>query len=209
MYNTRVNMMISPILKKRYFILLDKVQAFELCGVEFDHREFMISLLPEIRKLYLCAEEYNDSTMLENQMQKIESILDTRLSCSNQSMQRDVSEFIVRRREISYIEDIVGEMNIRESKTARHIEEFKKEFQEFKDYLLNDFVTDNNHKCNTSVTNTVNAKQRTVNGKLVKEHNCAVCGSVFNSHRMDALYCSVKCKQMAYRSRKYKNEEKK
>lgn len=195
-------MIISPHLKQKCFMVLDKVQAFELCDSEKDHNEFVLSLLPETRELYRCSEVYKDSVMLENQIQKIESLLNNRYSTCNGNTKRDIMDFVTHRRNISYIEDIIGEMNIRERENAGQLRDFKKEFQEFKDYLLDNLVTDKNPKCNPSVTNTVTTKQRTVNGKLVKEHSCAVCENVFNSHRKDALYCSVKCKQMAYRSRK-------
>lgn len=38
--------------------------------------------------------------------------------------------------------------------------------------------------------------------KLMKKHTCPICGSVFESNRKDAKYCSARCKQAAYRNRK-------
>jgi hypothetical protein len=35
-----------------------------------------------------------------------------------------------------------------------------------------------------------------------KQVFCAVCSASFNTNRTDAMYCSISCKQLAYRERK-------
>ena len=52
-----------------------------------------------------------------------------------------------------------------------------------------------NYKGNISVTQ----KQQIGDSKLLKEQVCIVCSNTFNSNRKNAKYCSLKCKQAAYR----------
>ena len=47
-------------------------------------------------------------------------------------------------------------------------------------------------------------KQFTEDGKLMKNKICPICKGTFTANREDALYCSAKCRQVAYRERKNK-----
>ena len=52
------------------------------------------------------------------------------------------------------------------------------------------------------ILNVTKCNLHTEEGKLIKEKICLICNASFKSNRKDSMYCSVKCKQAAYRARK-------
>lgn len=174
----------TPNLWEAYSATLDRAQAYEVLS-KCDDVNNRNELNMELYTMHLSFCNCNDHDV-ENSILKINKMLDEFINESKSVRSAEVQHFLMNRRPGTNIDDtVLGMLN-----------------QEIK--RLTVFVTALQNKGNVSVADAVTSEQYTEDGKLIKEKICSVCDSKFNSNRVDAQYCSTKCKQAAYRERKKK-----
>jgi hypothetical protein len=96
--------------KDTYLGVLDRIQAFEICGEGVDHEDFMLSLGKEAKALRRCL-TLRDPTCFNEQVKKINVMLDERLTRYGTFIHSEIASFIIERRNVQAIEEDISEIN--------------------------------------------------------------------------------------------------
>lgn len=151
----------------------DLIMQYSLPYMWFAPNQFRNSLIDDIKQLQMYMHKH-DYKNFSKHAKKIETDLNEGRFTTVLSLFIDVYEQAEKLRGME-IEDL-----------RKRIDFLEKQLDEL--------------RSNNSVTNIIT--QYTEEGKLIKEKTCLICKSHFKSNRKDSIYCSFKCKQTAYRSRK-------
>jgi hypothetical protein len=115
--------MIAGEQKDTYLGVLDRIQAFEICGEGVDHEDFMLSLGKEAKALRRCL-TLRDPTCFNEQVKKINVMLDERLTRYGTFIHSEIASFIIERRNVQAIEEEdISEINSNIARSNESLEE--------------------------------------------------------------------------------------
>lgn len=163
---------------------LDKAQAYEVTYPDIPGDKLI-----ELQKMLYALNDahiHYDTVDVLRSVAEINKWLEHEWSCLPSDMHRTAIRFIERRQQKQDINEVLKSF----------INEEKSRFETVCSAIENNL--------DTSAPETPHNKQYTVDGKLMKERVCTVCGSKFSAHRQDATYCSAKCRKAAGRAKKEK-----